>query len=246
MRHILQDENITKKQIRNLLIFISIFLLLFGLFILYFVLNYTIYDFLVVMGLAFFGTIPASLANAFMPVFGSIKKIKLYPIDSGKTWRGKRIFGPGKTWNGFIGGVLFGFLTSYLLSISIYPKLYQLTIELMPDGSILQFFQTEDILFFVDIYTNPIKFHLRTFLLCVGAPIGDLVGSFIKRRINKPRGSQVFVIDQIDFIMIAILISYPVFPLPLVYIVFLFIFIPLLTVLANVISYYLGAKEVPW
>ncbi|MBD3353392.1 MAG: CDP-archaeol synthase [Candidatus Lokiarchaeota archaeon] len=246
MRHITEDENISKKEVRNLIIFVSVFGILLIFYILFFHFVYTIYDFLVVMGLAFFGTIPAFLANGFMPITGSIKKIKSYPVDGGRSWRGKRIFGPGKTWNGFIGGVILGFLCSYLLSIWIYPKLYEITIIYMADGSVLEFIDTNDILFFVNITENPLKFNLRTFLLCIGSPIGDLVGSFTKRRMDRPRGSQVFVIDQVDFILVSILLAYPVFPLGIAYIIFLFLFTPLITVLANVLGYYLKAKDVPW
>jgi CDP-2,3-bis-(O-geranylgeranyl)-sn-glycerol synthase len=37
------------------------------------------------------------------------------PIDFGKTWRGKRIFGKNKTWGGFIGGTVLGTITGFFL-----------------------------------------------------------------------------------------------------------------------------------
>ncbi|MHA1821772.1 MAG: CDP-archaeol synthase [Promethearchaeota archaeon] len=245
MKHISQDPNISKKELKHLIIFISIFGILLFIFIMYFVIFYKIGDFLAIMGLAFFGTIPAFLSDAFMPIAASIP-IKKYPMDGGRIYKGKRILGPGKTWNGFIGGIILGFITSYILSL-LYPWLYDITVKNMADGTdLLVYIKTEDILFFVDTRTDPLKFHLRTILLCIGGPIGDAIGSFIKRRLNRPRGSQVFILDQIDFLIVAILMAYPVFPLKWVYIVFLILFTPLLTVFANIIGYYIGAKEVPW
>jgi CDP-2,3-bis-(O-geranylgeranyl)-sn-glycerol synthase len=66
------------------------------------------------LGLKIFGIIwfVALLGVANMaPVF--FKKIPILgaPIDNGKTWRGKRIFGDNKTWRGIIAAILIGFLS---------------------------------------------------------------------------------------------------------------------------------------
>ncbi|MDD2936323.1 MAG: CDP-archaeol synthase, partial [Candidatus Methanomethylophilaceae archaeon] len=43
--------------------------------------------------------LPAMLPNSAAVVFGGGTK-----MDFGKSWRGKRIFGDGKSWRGFFGG----------------------------------------------------------------------------------------------------------------------------------------------
>jgi len=51
------------------------------------------------------------------------------------------------------------------------------------------------------------------FLLALGALVGDLFGSFVKRRLNIPRGGAAPVLDQLGFAIFAILFSSPlVFP----------------------------------
>jgi len=56
--------------------------------------------------------LPSYAAN-IIPVFA--KKINLwnYPVDFGKTWKGKRIFGDHKTWRGIISGIVVAALLSF-------------------------------------------------------------------------------------------------------------------------------------
>jgi len=49
-------------------------------------------------------------------------------------------------------------------------------------------------------------------MLSIGALTGDLIESFIKRRISRSPGSSLPVADQIDFILGAFLFSIPVLP----------------------------------
>ena len=49
--------------------------------------------------------LPAMLPNSAAVLFGRGSTAKM---DFGKTWRGKRIFGDGKSWRGFFGGALSG------------------------------------------------------------------------------------------------------------------------------------------
>ena len=64
---------------------------------------------------------------------------------------------------------------------------------------------------------------LLGFVLSLGALTGDLIESFIKRRLNRVPGSFLPVADQIDFILGAFLFSIPVSPpsLPAVLIILL-------------------------
>lgn len=60
--------------------------------------------------------LPAYVANAVPPLEGSIKWIRRYnaPLDFGKSWKGKPILGPGKTWMGLFLGLFFGSLVGFL------------------------------------------------------------------------------------------------------------------------------------
>ena len=95
--------------------------------------------------------LPAYIANASAVLMGG--KI---PIDFGKTWKGKPVLGPGKTWRGFIGGVVLGSTVGYVQAL-FFPKSF---------GG------------------YPVLL-LAVFSLSLGALTGDLFESFIKRRLGK-------------------------------------------------------------
>ena len=124
--------------------------------------------------------LPAYTANGLPVLFGGGS-----PIDFGKTFNGKRIFGDGKTIRGFVGGVLSGTLVGLTL-FYVGPILNQS----IPESQGL-----------IDLSYNPIL----GLLISVGALTGDLVGSFIKRRLNLKRGAPAPFLDQITFLVFAFL-----------------------------------------
>ena len=84
-------------------------------------------------------------------------------------------------------------------------------------------------------------------LLSVGALSGDLLGSFIKRRIGIGPGKRVPVLDQYGFFVIALLFASPLGHLPSTYgLLFLAVLTGILHVLTNIGAYKLGIKKVPW
>ncbi len=84
-------------------------------------------------------------------------------------------------------------------------------------------------------------------LLAVGANVGDLLGSFIKRQAGIPAGRGVPILDQYGFFVAAILIAAPLDHLPDVYgIIFLIILTGVLHVLTNRGAHRLKLKRVPW
>jgi CDP-2,3-bis-(O-geranylgeranyl)-sn-glycerol synthase len=50
--------------------------------------------------------------------------------------------------------------------------------------------------------------------LSVGAIVGDLLGSFIKRRMNRKEGTNIFILDQYLFFVMALLFALPFGNLP--------------------------------
>lgn len=227
------------------------YIILFGiLFIIHFclvVFIFSIYDWLVLLGLTYFCLLPAFLSNACMTFAGKFP-VKLYPIDGGRMWKNtnKRILGDGKTWNGIIIGIFFSFLICLITSFIYFPladiAIYRFELSL----TVLKLFSQEDILFFVEIRDKFNNFLLRILLMSIGAPVGDLIGSFIKRRVGKERGGQIFLIDQLDFIAFSVIMVYPIFPIPWYFIIFIFISTPLVAIFSNVVAYYLDLKKVPW
>jgi len=91
----------------------------------------------------------------------------------------------------------------------------------------------------------PIFFGL---LLSLGALFGDLAGAFVKRRLELAPGELLPVIDQIDFIIGAILFSLPLSLQILSWELILTVLIitPPIHLLTNFAAYKLGLKNNPW
>ena len=61
---------------------------------------------------------------------------------------------------------------------------------------------------------------LRIILCAYGAAIGDLIGSFLKRRFNYKSGAPFWIVDQLDFVIIALIfVSIPAIFFPNLYLV---------------------------
>lgn len=82
--------------------------------------------------------------------------------------------------------------------------------------------------------------------LGAGAMLGDMAASFLKRRAGLRRGANVFLLDQLDFIIGALATAVLVADVKLAWIVVWLLLTPLLHRLTNVIGYILGLKKVPW
>lgn len=83
-------------------------------------------------------------------------------------------------------------------------------------------------------------------LFSVGALVGDLLGSFIKRRLNISRGAAAPGLDQLGFLIIAMAFASPVV-LPTVEIfITLLIITPAIHLATNYGGYKLGFKDRPY
>ncbi|MGC9099139.1 MAG: CDP-2,3-bis-(O-geranylgeranyl)-sn-glycerol synthase [Candidatus Micrarchaeia archaeon] len=83
--------------------------------------------------------------------------------------------------------------------------------------------------------------------LSLGTHAGDLLGSFVKRRMGKKSGANMPIIDQYLFLVFALLFAYPFGNAPgILGIVFLFILTGILHKLTNVLAHRAKLKEVPW
>ncbi len=178
------------------------------------------------LGTALWLGLPAWFANGMPLIFGGGT-----PIDLGKKFRdGRRILGDGKTIRGFIAGIVSGMIVTYI-QILFIPQ----TLNLIQEYTIL----TPDV--FEIINTDL----LRGFLLSFGALFGDLFGSFIKRRRGLERGEMFLGMDQIGFIIFAILFALPVIRPNIIFVILLISISFIAHILANVISFLIGLKNVP-
>ena len=147
------------------------------------------------------------------------------PVDGGRKMAdGQRIFGDGKTVRGFFAGIAAGTLVGALEGL------------LLSGGT-------------WDIYGTGISTYvLAGFLLGTGTMAGDLLGSFIKRRQKIARGKPSLITDQLMFLFVALLFSYPLASgfLTLEAIIFLAVLTYFVHVVANVLAHRLGLKKVPW
>ncbi|HDQ06770.1 MAG TPA: CDP-2,3-bis-(O-geranylgeranyl)-sn-glycerol synthase [Candidatus Bathyarchaeota archaeon] len=126
---------------------------------------------------------PAYCANAAPVIFGGGQ-----PMDFGKRFfDGKPLLGSHKTVRGFLAGLIVGTLVGLVQTLLSEQILVQYSTQ----------FQ----------YTV-----FLGFMLSLGALTGDLIESFIKRRINRAPGSSLPIADQIDFVLGAFLFSIPVSP----------------------------------
>ncbi len=141
------------------------------------------------------------------------------PLDLGQKFFDKKpVFGKGKTFQGTLAGFFFGVITSLVI------------VNLWPQYTIL-------------IAKNYV---LLGTLLSMGAIVGDLTASFVKRRIGIDQGKEWLLVDQLDFIAGGLIFSYWLFQPTY----FEIILITLLTLLLHRFSNYLAfkakLKSVPW
>jgi CDP-2,3-bis-(O-geranylgeranyl)-sn-glycerol synthase len=68
-------------------------------------------------------------------------------------------------------------------------------------------------LFFGTLAGAIVGYALYSFLLALGALLGDMVGAFVKRRLGMPRGKSAPVLDQLDFIAGALILLSIVYPI---------------------------------
>jgi len=165
--------------------------------------------------------LPAYFANSSPVVFGGGT-----PIDFGKKMPdGEPIFGPGKTWCGAFTGIAAAIL---IAGIQDYA---QNRFDLSNYGLISMSIQLG-------------------FLLGLGAIAGDAVKSFFKRRFKIKRGAEWPLLDQLDFIVGALLFAMlsesASAYLNWKMVLFLLVFTPLTHRAANIFAFKTHLKNVPW
>lgn len=84
-------------------------------------------------------------------------------------------------------------------------------------------------------------------LLALGAVFGDLLGSFIKRRMDYKSGHAFPIMDQFGFVIFALIFAFWLGNLPMWYgLVFILVMTGILHPLTNLGAHLLKLKKVPW
>jgi len=85
-------------------------------------------------------------------------------------------------------------------------------------------------------------------LTSLGALLGDLIGAFLKRRLGLAPGDMLPVVDQVDFVVGAVLVSLPVYGyvLQMETTLAVLVITPPIHLLTNFVAYKLGLKNNPW
>jgi CDP-2,3-bis-(O-geranylgeranyl)-sn-glycerol synthase len=84
------------------------------------------------------------------------------------------------------------------------------------------------------------------FLVSLGALLGDLFCAFIKRRLKLPPGFPLPLMDQLDFIFGAFLLSCPVYKFSLGAVFLILLITPPIHVLTNALAYMFKLKKAFW
>lgn len=88
---------------------------------------------------------------------------------------------------------------------------------------------------------------LIAFVESLMAMVGDMIGAFIKRRLNIPRGGRFLGLDQLDFVMGSTLgLEILGVRITIVQFIFILIFAFAMHVFTNYVAYRLKIKSVPW
>lgn len=167
--------------------------------------------------------LPAYLPNNVAVLVGGGR-----PIDGGHEWAGRRILGDGKTWRGTLVGTVVGILAATVLNAANHDisSLLGVTFPMFP------------LLVFVS--------------LPLGAMLGDIAASFIKRRTGRERGASFPVVDQLDFVIGALVLTFLVSPVwflstfSIAVLVVIIVITPVLHRATNIIGYLLGVKQEPY
>lgn len=167
--------------------------------------------------------LPAYFSNGAGLVFGGGM-----PVDFGKSdSKGNRWIGDGVTWRGLIAGTIIGIIT----------------------GAVQGYFGPQIIAEFSDYIITPIITNIPEgiligFLLGFGALLGDAIGSFLKRRLGIGRGKPAPILDQLDFLIMALILVSLVVKLSLLFVIIAIVLTLAVHLITNSVAYLLGMKDV--
>jgi CDP-2,3-bis-(O-geranylgeranyl)-sn-glycerol synthase len=170
-----------------------------------------------------------AMAPAYLPNSAAVLGGGGPPLDGGRTMGGRRLLGEGKTWRGTATGWAAGAALALALNAA-RPTIADLL------G-----------------VTPPPEFPPAVVVVFpLGAMLGDITASFLKRRLDRDRGAPIPGVDQYDFVVGSLPLAFLVAPswftetfTPPVLVIVLVV-TPALHLAANRVAYALGLKDEPW
>ena len=185
-----------------------------------------IFKLLIAVLAAVYFMLPAYVANLSGLAFGGGT-----PVDGGRECKdGRRLIGNGVTWKGLQNGTIIGTLVGVILGIigTFYGDLSALT------GGIID----------LHVYGSIFGGLILGFLMAFGALLGDAVGSFLKRRIGLERGAPAPIMDQLDFVIGALVLSLLVVQISWKFFIVIAVLSLVLHLGSNTFAYLIGMKDV--
>jgi len=171
----------------------------------------------------FYFILPAYFANMAPVIVKNRFNYLAVPIDFGKKIKGKELFGKNKTFRGFTFAILFAIAITYLQFL-----LYE-----------FNFFKNLS-------FINYSSWLLLGFLFGFGAIFGDLIESFIKRRLNLKSGEKFIPWDQLDFVIGALIFVNLIIDITWKIVLFIIVISIIGHILVNHAAYYLKIRKEKW
>lgn len=172
--------------------------------------------------------LPAALANMIPIPLAKVPWLQKFgaPMDFGRTYRGKRVFGSHKTWRGFVAGIIIATLVLWLQQMAVGSFAWAEWITAQVDYA-----------------------HLPTLIIgplfAIGALGGDAIESFFKRQRGAAPGRGWFPWDQLDYIIGAAIITAPFAALTFWQYAWLIVLWFVIHLVASYIGWLLKLKERP-
>ena len=206
---------------------------------------------LLMYGSAYLANTGAMLFGKWIPEKTGIPVIVIY---GGRNYSdGHRLLGDGKSWNGLIGG---GIVSGLLFMLA--HKLWNSNGPNAPLVDPLLYADSNDWFWLIESDNSGlIAAFTMGFVLGFACMVGDLCGSFIKRRRGLKRegdqSSEAPLLDTIPFAIAIFITSFILFDGQIIThhnlveeILFLLLVTPIIHRLFNVIGYKFGLKDVPY
>jgi len=172
--------------------------------------------------------LPSIFANIAPIPVSKVPSLKKYdaPMDFGKTFRGKRVFGAHKTWRGLVAGIIAATLVFWLQQLAVDNFAWAANLS-----------SQIDYLSLPTLILGP--------LFAIGALGGDAVESFFKRQHGIPPGGGWFPWDQLDSVLGTAIVVLPFIVLSVWQYALLIAMMPVIHVISTYIGHLIGLKERP-
>ena len=167
--------------------------------------------------------LPAVFANMAPVIVKNRFNNLAIPLDFNKKINNKPIFGKHKTFRGLVFGVIFAIIIIFIQYV-LYSN------DILVDLVIID-------------YSNWL---LLGVLAGLGTIFGDLMGSFVKRRLNYEPGKPFIPFDQIDAVVGTLIFIYPLVRLSLNRIIIIFVLSFVLHVTISRLAYILKVRKEKW